>query len=98
MDLITTASAEDLADALVSGGIYSVRAFRIAGEEVDPLSPFVPTRLHVQHHKGRAVSVSPMDFDWAEADPRQEAYVKDGILTLAVEDYQLDIEVVSITG
>lgn len=91
-------SPRELADALVQGGSYMARAFRLREEEdVDALPAFAPMRIHVQHNKGRAVSVSPMDFDWAEADPRQEAYLKDGVLSLVVEDYQLDIRADSIT-
>lgn len=91
-------SARELADALVQGGTYMARAFRLREEgDVDTMPAFVPTRLHVQHHKGHAVCVSPMDFDWAEADPRQEAYLKDGVLSLVVEDYQLDVRADSIT-
>jgi hypothetical protein len=95
--MTTTTSPRELANSLISGDSYSARAFRMGAEDVGTLPPFVPTRLFVQHHKGQAVSVTPMDFDWAEADPRQEASVRDGVLTLAVEDYQLDIEVASIT-
>jgi hypothetical protein len=92
-------SARELADALVQGGTYMIRAFRLHEDaDVETLPAFVPTRLHVQHHKGQAVCVSPLDFDWAEADPRQEAYLRDGVLSLVVEDYQLDIEVASITA
>ena len=83
------------ANELVSGKTYQTRAFRL--QEGDHALPaFTPTRLHVQHHKGVAVSVTPMDFDWAEADPRQEAYVNNGILSLVAEDYQIDIEISSI--
>jgi len=84
------------ADALVSGETYMARTFRLR-EENTHLPPFAPTRLHVQHHRGQAVSVTTMDYDWAEADPRQEAYVRDGILTLVTEDYRLDIETSSIS-
>lgn len=98
MMTITMPSAGELADALVSGSTYSARAFRMREEDELTLPPFTPTRLHVQHHRGRAVSVVPMDFDWAEADPRQQAYVRAGVLILAVEDYQLEIEIASILG
>ena len=96
MSTKTQPSATDLADGLISGETYTARAFRLREEDAESLPPFVPTRLHVQHHKGRAVSVSPMDFDWAEADPREQAYVKDGLLILVAEDYQLDVEIASI--
>jgi hypothetical protein len=84
------------ADSLLAGGTYMARTFRLHENGVDPLPPFVPTRLHVQHHGGQAVSVTTMDYDWADADPRQEAYVRDGVLTLVAEDYRLDIQISSI--
>lgn len=91
-------SAAAIADMLVSGGRYQVRTFRLGDEDVEVLPEFVLTRLRVQHHRGRAVSVSPMDYEWAEADPRQEAVTHDGILTLVCEDFQMDIEISSIPG
>lgn len=88
-------TASQCADALVSGETYQVRTFRMR-EDMEELPPFVPTRLHVQHHAGRAVSVTTMDYDWAEIDPRHEASLRDGVLTLAAEDYQLDVAISSI--
>jgi len=96
MTLTSEPSPTDYADALVSGRTYRARAFRLREEDVGTLPPLVPTRLHVQHHRGRAVSVSPMDFDWAEADPRQEASIGNGVLILVAEDYRLDVEIASI--
>lgn len=89
-------SPAEWADALVSGGTYSARTFRLNDEEVPTPPSFRPMRLYVDHHGGRAVSVSPMDFDWAEADPREESSVRNGVLSLVAEDYQLDIEIASI--
>lgn len=89
--------ATDLADALVSGRTYSARTYRSHDAENPP--PFVPTVLFVQHHKGRAVGVTPRGYDWAEMDPRQECWlVGDDVLGLMAEDYQLDIEIASIRG
>ena len=86
----------EYADSLLCGGTYMARTFRLREEDPGVLPPFVPTRLHVQHHGGQAVSVTTMDYDWAEADPRQEASIGDGVLTLVAEDYRLDIEISSI--
>lgn len=96
MNNISPADPSSYANALVSGETYSVRTFRLTGEEAPKLPAFTPTKLHVQHHKGVAVSVTPMDYGWAEMDPRQEAHIKDGVLSLVAEDYQLDIEISSI--
>jgi len=93
---MNTEDPASCANELVSGETYQARAFRLR-EGNHALPAFTPTRLRVQHHKGVAVSVTPMDFDWAEADPRQEAYLKNGILSLVAEDYQLDIEISSIS-
>jgi len=84
------------ADTLLCGGTYMARTFRLREEDAGPPPPFVPTRLNVQHHGGQAVSVTTMDYDWAEADPRQEAYVRNDVLTLVTEDYQLDVQTSSL--
>jgi len=91
-------TAAQTADALVSGRTYNARTFRLGNEDMEAPPAFVPTRLHVQHHKGRAVSVSPMDYDWAEMDPRQEAFLKDGVLRMVAEDYQLGVGIASLDG
>ncbi len=93
---MATMTASQHADALVSGETYQARTFRLREDDVGTLPPFMPTRLYVQHHAGQAVSVSTMDYDWADADPRQDAFLQGDVLTFVVEDYRLDVAISSI--
>jgi hypothetical protein len=86
----------DLADKLVNGQTYSARKYRARDAENPPA--FAPMDLFVQHHKGKAVTVSPASLDWAEFDPRQEAWIEGGVLQMMAEDYYLEIEISSIEG
>lgn len=86
--------AGEAANRLEVGGTYRARIYRSDQGENPPA--FADVRLHVHKHKGQAVSITTLDRDWAEMDPRQEAWIENDMLRLMAEDYCLDIMLASI--
>lgn len=84
----------ETANRLEGERIYKARTYRSDQGENPPA--FRDIRLHVHKHKGQTVSVTTLDYDWAEMDPRQEAWIENGMLRLMAEDYCLDIMLESI--
>lgn len=83
-------NAQQLANMLVNGQTYEIRTYRR-----NP-GAWKHEPLFVQHHNHEATVVTPSNFGWAEYDPRQDAYLDNGILSFSAEDYWMDIKISSI--
>jgi hypothetical protein len=85
--------AQHLVNRLINGQTYEIRTYR--QHNMPTLWRQEP--LFVQTHQGQVVTLTTLNTDWAEYDPRHnDVVIMNGNLHMSAEDYWMDIKISSI--